>query len=159
MLLLLATLGLFGQTAAPEVESVSAPVGTIFSTVGHSEWCPAGEVKVDLSTGKYEFTPRAKRRVCNKRKVKRPVAKGSLEASRLEAIRTVFQRARSEGLDACAGGLNPQGIVVSNGGKRRLVLTTDAGTSTAPDEFSCWSDAANALHTVLEDTFRSSNPL
>jgi hypothetical protein len=45
--------------------------------------------------------------------------------------------------------------VLDNGGPRVLVLTTGAQTESAPDDRTCWSDAARALHNVLDDAFRS----
>lgn len=36
----------------------------ILGTVGQSEWCPAGNVRIDLETGDYVLTARAPRAVC-----------------------------------------------------------------------------------------------
>jgi hypothetical protein len=55
----------------------------------------------------------------------------------------------------CRNGGRPKDIVVDNGATPVLILTSGAGTTSAPDDLSCWSDAASALHGVLEDAFRS----
>lgn len=66
----------------------SAPgIPVIFATVGHSEWCPAGNVRIDLRTGDYALTPRAARAVCRDPKLVRPIEHGQVDAERLSAIR------------------------------------------------------------------------
>lgn len=157
MLTLLTAAMLFGQPASPQNIVIPGLAGTIFSTIGHSEWCPAGNVGLDLSTGDYAFTARAARRACNNRDLQRPVVRGRLDAARLAAVQQAYRRALTEGLDVCRDGGRPQRIVVSNGGKPILVLTSGVGTTAAPDDLSCWSEAGLALQRTLADTFPSSN--
>ena len=56
---------------------------------------------------------------------------------------------------ACENGNHPEDITVSNGGTPTLVLTTGFATGSALDDLSCWSDAATALHDLLDETFES----
>jgi hypothetical protein len=134
-----------------------APDGWIFSTVGHSEWCPAGNVQLDVGTGDYRFTPRAARRICHDVSLRRPTRSGRLRGQALSSLRTAYERARAQGLVSarCEGSASTRPFVVSNGGTPVLVVTDGARTRSAPDELGCWSDAANALLGVLERTFPS----
>src|SRR5262249_2374476 len=102
--------------AAVAAQSADAPtkVGTsqtawVFATVGHSEWCPAGNVWLDLKSGKYAFTPRAARSVCNDATLERPVMQRRFVGGQLAAIRSAYARALSEGLEnpACRDGGQP----------------------------------------------------
>src|SRR5258708_28858776 len=81
----------------------------VFSTVGQSEWCPAGNVMLDLRTGRYSLTPRAPRGVCNDPKLERPVTHGTLAGGQLASARSAYLRAVSEGLksSACRNGRHP----------------------------------------------------
>lgn len=128
---------------------------SIFSTVGHSEFCPAGNVTVDLRTGHYAVTLRAARRVCNDVGLERPVGKGKLFGQNLAALRTAYLRVLSDGLESsvCRGGGRPQDIIVNNGGTPVLALTTGRATASAPGDLSCWSEAATALHDTLDRIF------
>lgn len=155
MFAFLAALMLVSQQAATQ----DPPAATIYSTVGHSEWCPAGKVELELDTGKFEFTPRASRRVCQKSGPNRPVVQGVLESSRLEAVRKAYRRAETEGLGKCGVGGTAEPALESKAGKQILVLMTGTGTTAPPDDINCWSEAAQALQDILEDTFRSSQPL
>jgi hypothetical protein len=157
MLAFLAALLVAGQPAAPSSAAALGRTAWIFSTVGHSEWCPAGNVKLDLGTGRYAFTATAPRRTCNDAGLERPIRTGTLEPERLAAVRAAYLRARSDGLTnpACRDGGRPKDIVIDNGGTPVLVLTSGAETGSAPDDLSCWSEAAGALHDVLDDLFSS----
>ena len=152
---LLATLILAAQPPAP---SAASPAGTarIFSTVGHSEWCPAGNATVDLGTGRYSLTPRAPRPRCNDAGLDRPRLEGVLSGGTLAAVRAAYGRVLTEGLrkPVCRG---PDGevVIVSNGGTPILVLTTGALTASAPENLACWTDAADKLHQALEEAFSS----
>jgi hypothetical protein len=117
-------------------------------------------VRLDLRTGQYLFTARAPRRVCTDAGLERPARIGTLRAGRLEAVRTAYLRALSEGLEkpACRNGGRPEEIVVSNGGRPILVLATGSGTGSAPDNPACWSAAASALHDALDRIFDSIEP-
>lgn len=155
MLLALATLLAASQ---PAPAATAAPLGRtawLVATVGQSEWCPAGNVRLDLRTGRYLFTARAPRTVCGQAGLERAVRKGALRGETLEAVRAAFLRARSEGLvaQACRGGRRPDEIEVNNGGTPALVLTGGAYTLSAPDEMMCWNDAARALHHALDQIF------
>jgi hypothetical protein len=55
----------------------------------------------------------------------------------------------------CQPGKKLTKFVISNGGTPVMVLTTGRNTFSAPDELSCWSDAADALHHALDDAFPS----
>ncbi len=128
----------------------------IVATVEHSEWCPAGDVRLDLATGRYERTHRAPRRICGQAHDRR-VTSATLGRKRLAAVRAASLRVLAEGLEsrACRNGEPPENPIVSNGGTPILVLTTGSVTGSAPDDHSCWSAAALALHDVLDETFAS----
>lgn len=128
---------------------------TILGTVGQSEWCPAGNVRVDLETGKYAFTARASRAVCQDLGLERPVVEGRLAPARLRALEQAFQRAIADGLNDCRGGRRPDDVIVSNGGVFVLVVANGRIMDTAPTELSCWTEAAWALHNLLDATFPS----
>ena len=127
----------------------------IFGTIGQSEWCPAGNVRVDLETGRYVLTARASRDVCQNADLERPTAEGTLNAAKVRTLRRAFQRATLGGLDGCRGGqrLRQDEIVISNGGLHVLVVTDGHHTGAAPTDLSCWTDAAWVLHRILDDTF------
>lgn len=154
MLPLFAALVLIGQPSAPSDNFKPRRTATVFSTVGQSEWCPAGNVWLDLSTGEYTFTARAPRRTCHDPLLERPTRKGRLHPARLTALRSNHQRAQAEGLDACQDGREGR-IIVSNGGKQILVLTSGVGATAAPDKLGCWTEAALSFHRALGDTFPS----
>ncbi len=154
MLRLLAALTLTGQPAAPPDNFGPGRTATVFSTVGQSEWCPAGNVWLDLSTGEYIFTARASRLICSKPDLERPSRKGRLDPARLAALRSAYRRAQAEGLDDCRDGRRGR-IVFSNGGPQILVLTSGARSTAAPDELGCWTEAAEVLHRTLSSSFPS----
>lgn len=126
----------------------------VFSTVGQSEWCPAGNVMLDLVTGRYSLTRRASRRVCSDRGLERPVKKGRLPGTQLAEVRAAYQGALAEGLEshACRYG-EPHDIVLSNGGARVLVVVDGYAARSAPDDLSCWSTSANALFALMDHMF------
>ncbi|MBO9576743.1 MAG: hypothetical protein J7494_13490 [Sphingobium sp.] len=138
-------------SAAPPPTSSAA----IFSTVGHSEWCPAGTAYLDLRTGRYELMPRADRNVCHKAGLERRVTEGRLGAEKLDAVRKAQQAIGTEGLTrkACREGRDPEEIVISNGGRVTLVISDAVHTESAPENQSCWTDAARTLHQALERAF------
>ena len=127
----------------------------IVATLAHSEWCPAGNVRLDLRSGRYALTARAAGRVCGDSGLQRPVVTGRLGSGRLEAVRGAFARAVAEGLEGpeCREGKRPDHIVISNGGTPILVIATGAFQEAAPDDLTCWSDAATELQDVLDETF------
>lgn len=126
----------------------------IFSTVGHSEWCPAGNVKLDLRTGRFELTPRADRRVCGDHSLQRPIKMDKLNGAKLGALRTAYLRVLAEGVEshACRYG-EPHDIIINNGGVPILIVATGYATRSAPDDWGCWSEAANSLHELLNHAF------
>ncbi len=154
MLALLAAASLMGQTPAQAQTSFAGRTATVFSSVGQSEWCPAGNLWLDLSSGEYRFTARAPRLICSTPNLERPVRKGRLDRRRLAGLRLLYGRAQAEGLDLCRDGRRGD-IVISNGGVQVLVLTTGARSMVAPEELGCWTKAADALHRALNDNFPS----
>jgi hypothetical protein len=161
MLLIAATLLAASQPASELNGQPLGQTAQIFSTVGHSEFCPAGNVRLDLRTGQYAFTARAPRRVCNNMRLERPSTTGTLDAQRLAALRAAFQRVLNEGISsvACREGRRPRDIImITNGGIPILVLTTGSETMSASTDLICWSDAANSLHAALEEAFPSPLP-
>jgi hypothetical protein len=139
-------------------EPTVAPLGGtawIFATVGHSEFCPAGNVTVDVRTGRYTLTARAARRVCNDVRLERPARQGTLSPQKLAAVRTAYQRVLSEGLESqvCQEGGRPQDLVISNGSTPILVLTNGRASHSAPGDVGCWSEATTALHDALDRVF------
>lgn len=144
-------------TASPQPVSNDVRTAVIFGTVGQSEWCPAGNVRVDLETGQYALTRRAPRAVCWDASLERPISEGRLDGAQLHALEQAFQRAVSHGLNDCRAGTRPDDIIVSNGGVPVLVVTDGRGTTSAPTEFNCWSDAGRNLHSLLDTTFQSSS--
>jgi hypothetical protein len=155
MLKLIAALMIAGQPMADQDLFAPGRTAAIFSTIGQSEWCPAGNVALDLVSGNYALTARVGRRACNDPELQRSVLKGQLEGEPLTAIRRAYRRAQTERLNACRNGAPPPQIIVDNGGRRVLVLNSGAATTAAPDELSCWTDAAHALHRALNEPFRS----
>jgi hypothetical protein len=159
MLVLLAALTAAAQQAPPARDAHLGQTAWIFSTIGHSEFCPAGDVRLDLKSGRYEHTATAARRICNDADLERPVKRGMLRADRLDAINAAYLRVLNEGLEsqACRDGTQPKDVIlISNGGTPILVLTTGRFSAAAPQDLSCWSDAATALHDLLDQTFTSS---
>ena len=154
MLAILMAGSLLGEPATPSDRSLTGRTALVFSTVGQSEWCPAGSLLLDLSSGEYKFTARASRPLCSNPNLERPVQRGRLDSERLEELQSSHRRAQAEGLDSCRNGRRGE-VVVSNGGERILVLTSGAGSMAAPDELGCWTDAARALHQALSDAFPS----
>jgi hypothetical protein len=55
----------------------------------------------------------------------------------------------------CREGRRPDYIVITNGGASILVVANGMRTVAAPDDLTCWSEAATALHDILDQTFRS----
>ncbi|MEA3032088.1 MAG: hypothetical protein QOH86_104 [Sphingomonadales bacterium] len=131
----------------------------IFATIGHSEWCPAGNVRLDLVSGRYDLTARAARRVCGRRGLERPVVAARLAGSRLETLRADYRRVLTEGLESpdCRDGKHPDQVWISNGGTPILVVATGADTAAPPEDVVCWSDAAKALRGALDETFRAAH--
>lgn len=151
MISLFASLMLFA--ASPPVGDTRG-TAMVFATVGESEWCPAGNVRVDLRTGDYAFTATAPRAVCQDENLERPVSEGRLTGARLRALRQGFQGAVTDGLDFCRNGRRPEEeIVFSNGGLHVLVVTDGRHTDAAPSNLSCWTPAARSLHDRLYQTF------
>ena len=145
------------QPAPPPDLDVLGRAAWLFATVELSEWCPAGNVRLDLQSGRYAFTAGAPRRICHQRGLERPITTGRLRPDRLAAIRAAAVRGRTEGFihPSCRGGPRRNEIVISNGGTPVLVLTNGVGTTSAPDDLNCWSEATSALYALLDHAFRS----
>lgn len=159
MIALLASLAAAGQAPGAAEPAFPHRTAWIVATVGHSEWCPAGNVRLDLVSGRYALTPRASRRVCGEAELERPVTEGALDADRLAIVRAAYRRVLAEGLQnpECEDGPPRDLIVVSNGGTPILVLATGAATGSPPDDLTCWSEAAFALHDALDEAFASAH--
>ena len=127
----------------------------IFSTVGHSEFCPPGNVTVDLRTGRYTLTVRAPRRLCDEVVLERPEKQGTLVGGNLARLRLAFLRVVTEGAEKrpCREPGKQHDIIISNGGTPVLVLVTGRGAGSAPDDLTCWSEASTALHEALNEVF------
>lgn len=131
-------------------EPGSSRSASVFATVGHSEWCPPGTVRLDLGTGRYTVTAPRTWRTCRRPPYRSRVRTGALAADALAGVRAAYQVAVSEGLGtpACHGG-----IVVGNGGIPSLRLTSSGRTMAPPDDASCWSHAAWRLQRLLNSLF------
>lgn len=153
-----AALMLAGQSLGqPDIFYMGRTV-TIFSTIDHSEWCPAGNVQINLVTGEYRLVSGALGEDCMKTDLERPVKSDRLDQKRLAAIQLAYREVQSSGPDVCVNNFVPDTIVVSNSGTPILVLTNGAKTIAAPDRLQCWSDQAERLHSILSQTFRAPTP-
>lgn len=139
-------------TGAANTDGLGAS-SLIMATVGHSEWCPAGDVRLELGSGRYLLTPRAPRATCNDPGLKRPTRRGALARPDLDRLRAAALRAQTEGMlnPDCRDGGKPQELVISNGGAPRLVLSTERGLFWASENLGCWSKAGRDLHKVLDE--------
>jgi hypothetical protein len=147
---------LVGQSTKAPGDFGPSQTATVFSSVDRSEWCPAGNVQIDLATGEFALISGASRDVCNEANLKRPIKRDRLGKKSLAKLRSAYRRVQGEGLDVCQDGVRPDGMIIaSNGGPAILVLTDGARTTAAPDDLSCWSDAAFELSDTLEDVFGS----
>jgi hypothetical protein len=155
MLVLAASL----SAARPAPDAGLGRTAWVFATIGHSEWCPPGNVRLDLVSGRYELTGRAARRVCGRRGLDRPVVTARLGGARLNVLRAAYRRVVAEGLESpeCRDGKHPDLISISNGGTPILVVATGADTGAPPEDYICWSEAATALRGVLYETFKSAH--
>jgi hypothetical protein len=163
MLIAIATLLAAAQAAPPETAPSLGHTAWIVATVNHSEFCPAGNVRLDLITGRYQFTAGLLRGpACDNSALDRPTRTGVLSPLHLAPIRAAFARALVEDVqtESCRFGRTApaEEVVVSNGGTPVLVLTTGSFTLSAPGDLSCWSRAANALHQLLDRAFPSRLP-
>src|SRR3954465_4876391 len=158
----LPVLAILLSAAQPPLPAPATGLGRtawVFATIGHSEWCPAGNVRLDLVTGRYALTGRAAQRICHRRGLERPVVTARLRGGRLDSLRAAYRRAVAEGLESseCREGKPTKMIVISNSGTPILVVATGANTAGAPGDLSCWSEAANALHHGLDEAFRAAH--
>ena len=153
-MLLFTILAAAAQLSAPPLPAPFRGTARIFATIGHSEWCPAGNVHLDLATGGYAFTPRASRRICEAEGIERPVSSGTLRRSILAQVRAAYLGVLSEGFekDPCRDGPDAE-IIISNGGTPVVLITTGAFTLAAPQDLTCWNRAAHRLHDALDDAF------
>jgi hypothetical protein len=156
--LLVATLASF-QSAIPAQPYVLGQTAWIFSTIGHSEFCPAGNVRLDLTTGVYSLTPRAARSKCDDLSLERPATTGRLALDRLSSIQMAFVRVFNEGgeIPECREGEKPETIIINNGGTPIMVLMIGAGAMSAPEKLSCWSKALTDLHDQVDKAFASNH--
>jgi hypothetical protein len=132
----------------------AAPV-SIFATIGHSEWCPAGTVRLDLGTGRYTMRAPARQGSCHRPFLHR-IRMAVLPVEDLARLQAAYARAAAEGLmnPACRTGGQPREVVISNGGTPVMRLTERGRTTSPPGEtLTCWSEAAMQLHDTLEIIF------
>ena len=127
----------------------------IISTIGQSEWCPAGDVRLELSTGSFVLRALTRSPDCNSQSFERPVTQGVLGASDLERVRVAALKVQADGLVRleCRRGGKPGQVVISNDGPRHLALSTDHGLSWTPEDLSCWTESGLDLHRTLEEVF------
>src|SRR3954471_12059953 len=109
MLPVLAALLSAARPPQPESGAGLGRTAWVFATIGHSEWCPPGNVRLDLVSGRYELTGRAARRVCGRPGLERPVVTARLGGARLEALRAAYRRVVTEGPENpdCRDGKHP----------------------------------------------------
>jgi hypothetical protein len=143
------------QSAASPMITKLPRTAWVFSTIGHSEFCAAGDVAIDLQTGKYTLTKRAPRRICDQADIERPVTNGRLTGQGLARIRAAFLSAIKDGLEQSPEPL-PKGyydLIIMNSGTPTLVVKTARATRSAPDDINRWSGAATQLHDTLDAEF------
>ena len=133
-----------------------APPVSIEASVGHSEWCPTGTVRLNLATGRYVVRAPGTWLRCRRPSWQRPMRIGLLSAGDLRAVREAWRRAEADGLEspACRNGGRPEEVVISNGGRPTLRLIGRGRTWSPPADPNCWSREARALHDLLERLFR-----
>lgn len=127
----------------------------VFATVGHSEWCPPGTVRLNLGTGRYTVTAPRSWRTCRRPPYRSRVSTAVLPADALTDVRIAYHDAEGLGLDnpACRNGGRPGAVVIGNGGIPTLRLTSRGRTTSPPRDLTCWSEAARHLHRVLDNAF------
>jgi hypothetical protein len=128
---------------------------SLVASIGHSEWCRTGRVRLNLATGHYTITAPPTWRTCRRPPWPSRVRTAVLPSADLATIRDAWRRAESEGLErpVCRNGGRPETMYVSNGGARTLRLTLHRRTLAPPRDEDCWSDAASHLHDVMERMF------
>ena len=132
----------------------AAPV-SIVASVGHSEWCRAGTVRLALGTGRYTVTAPPNWRACRRPPWPGLTRTSVLPAADLMTVRDAWERVEAEGLQRpnCRNGGRPETIYVSNGGARTLRVTLHRRVFLPPRDENCWSEAATQLHDVMERLF------
>lgn len=148
---------MMSQASAVQPKAWEDRTAWVVATIQHSEWCPAGNVRLDLQTGEYFLTELAKREVCQNENLERPIVTGKLHQSDLSRVRLAFTSAEIDGLaiPECRNRRDPGFIIVTNGGVPMLALTTGAWTDNAPERLECWSKSANSFHDTLEEVFKA----
>jgi hypothetical protein len=128
---------------------------SVFATVGHSEWCPPGTVRLNLATGRYTVTAPRTWRTCRRPPYRSRVRAAVLAGGALADVRAVYHRAVSEGLEApaCRNGGRPEAVFLGNGGIPAMRLTNGGRTASPPSNPACWSGAARQLHRLLDNSF------
>jgi hypothetical protein len=86
---------------------------------------------------------------------KGPFSMGNLNRKNFSPFRRNTGKLLAEGLKRkiCRDGGQPDEIVIANGGVPILVMATGGRTASAPDDLVCWSQAAEALETALDEAF------
>lgn len=143
-------------TTTPPAPALVGKTAWLVASFRQSEWCPAGNVRLDLRTGAYALTNPARRPACADPKLERPARTGTLDPTKLGTVRAAFVQTLGDRLadSACRSGRRDK-LVISNGGPQILVVANGAEAWSAPDDLSCWSEPANKLHRLLSEIFQS----
>jgi hypothetical protein len=128
---------------------------TIFASVGWSEWCPPGFAYVDLDSGRYRWIVQRLRPECG-HATSAPVEEGQLAPNQQRIIRRAAERGLREGLISanCREGRQSPDVVISNASEPYiLIVSTPRDAMSAPNDLTCWSDAATGLQRAMERIF------
>ena len=69
---------LIATRRGPDTSFGPGRTATVFSTIGHSDQCLAGNVTLNLVTGRYALMPTAPRRLCSQPNLERRVFTGCI---------------------------------------------------------------------------------
>ena len=98
---------LIASAAGPYAPFLPGRTAIVFSTIGHSEWCPAGNVRLDLATGRYAVTPTAPRLICTQPNLERPVFTGRLKGTPLADLQRAIAALKKKVWTVAAGAWPP----------------------------------------------------
>ena len=151
--IILLACGYFALCGSPSPAAV--PKNTVFASVGWSEWCRPGYVWVDIDSGRFVWNAQLPRSECQSAK-SAPLVVGELTAEERATLGENIREALTNGLveQACREGRDPPRPVLSNAGAPYiLVLSGPTDSLSAPNDLSCWSDAAMSLQRRLQRMF------
>ena len=121
---------------------------TVAASVANSEWVRAGEVSLDLRTGRYTLRHRPSR-LAPKAPIR--ITRARLRTRELAPLRAAYLAAHANGL--VEPNCTNSDIIVGNGGTHYLDLTADETTVWVNSLQRCWTEAATNLDRLLEVTF------